>query len=656
MTSVIERERAQFASMEDVEQRARETWRPPPRLSLSQWADEHFYLSAESAATPGRWHTLPYQREIMDVITDPRVTYVSVMKSARVGYTKIIDAAIGYHIHHDPCSILAVQPTLDDAKGYSKEEIAPMLRDCPALSRVVFEDTEEKIGPKDSGNTILHKRYPGGVLSMVGANSGAGFRRISRRVVVFDEVDAYPLSAGSDGDPVKLGTKRAEYFHNRKIIAGSTPLLEGVSRIAKLFAEGDGRRYYVPCPECGHMDFLVFREQPSGGHWLHFDPKAPDGAHFVCSKNGCVIEHHHKRTMIERGEWRAARPFNGHASFHIWAAYSYSPNATWADLAKRFLAAKDDPEELKTFVNTELGECWQERGEAPDWQRLHLRSGEYDAGTVPDGVDFLTAGVDVQRDRWVYEVVGWNIKTMQSWSIQADVIRGNPSRAEDWAMVDALLNTQYPLVRGGLMGITTLAVDSGDQTQQVYAWGRAHDRTRVLAVKGKGEKDQRGGVMISLPSKVDLRLNGQRVSNGYQVWPVVVSIAKTELYGWLRMARPEDGQPYPQGWCHFPEYPQEYFKQLTAEQLVKVRDERTGRDSYEWHKLPGRENHWLDCRVYARAAASVLGLDRVRRPVSPPVDPPAQIPRPPAQQHQTPRRAPDSGFLSSRGKGWLRRR
>ncbi len=175
-----------YADLEAVIRRAMRAWKPPPRLSLSEWADEFFVLSAESAAEPGRWKTLPYQRGLLDAITDPTVSEISVMKSARVGYTLCMSAAIGYFMHQDPSSILVVQPTVDDAKNYSKETIAPMLRDVPVLAGIVFQDLEEK-GPKNSSNTLTHKAFPGGILSLVGANSGTGFRRVSRRIIALDE-------------------------------------------------------------------------------------------------------------------------------------------------------------------------------------------------------------------------------------------------------------------------------------------------------------------------------------------------------------------------------------------------------------------------------------------------------------------------------------
>ncbi len=670
---------AKFASVDSVIEGVQPLWRPPPKLTLSVWADADFYLSAESSAQAGRWATLPYQREPMDAMTDPAIERVSMMKSARVGYTKMVDALIGFHIDHDPCSMLVVQPTEADAEGFSKEEIAPMLRDCPKLAGIIYRDAVDA-GPKDTGNTILHKHFPGGILSMTTASSGAGFRRISRRVVIFDEVDGYPSSAGNDGDPIKLGIKRTEFFHNRKIIAGSTPLLAGHSRIEQLFHQGDQRRYYVPCPQCGHMDHLVFTERVSGGHFMKFDPAAPEGAHFVCSLNGCVIEHHHKRDMVARGEWRKAkpcpadcgedhphvRPEKGHASFHIWAAYSYSPNATWAQIASEFISCKKDREQLKTFINTVLGETWQEAGDAPDWERLYERREQYPIGSVPPGVLFLTAGVDVQKDRWVYEVVGWGLGK-ESWSIDAGVIPGVTETDEDWAKVDELLGRSYSCADGRTMPIGMMAVDSGFNTQLVYTYARRHVG-RVIATKGTAT----ARVLVGSPSPVDIKRNGRQILRGTKVWPVGVDMAKAELYGWLRLRRGVDlTAPFPPGWCHFPEHGPDYFKQLTGEHLVSSQT-RKGYTATEWQLIPGRENHWLDCRVYARAAASLLNLDRMAP--RPPRDPLASAaalvaagdaararqgpPKAPAQWNPTkqppkppPARAP---FLGQRRQKWLK--
>jgi terminase, large subunit len=618
----------------------RHVWRPPARLSLSEWADSYFYLSPESSAEPGRWKTLPYQRGVMDAITDPAVERITLKKSARVGFTKIIDAAIGYFMHQDPCPILVVQPTVEDAEGYSKEEIAPMLRDCEVLSQIVKEATA-----KISAQTILHKTFPGGSLTMVGANSGRGFRRVSRRVVIFDEVDGYPASAGAEGDQIKLGIRRTETFWNRKIICGSTPLTTGASRIEEMFDAGDQRRYHVPCPQCGHMDILVFREGERG-HFLQWPEAEPEAAHFVCRANGCVIWDKGKGAMLEGGEWRAEAEFRGHASFHIWSAYSLSANATWGQIAREFVDAKGKPEKLKTFINTVLGETWQERGEAPDWERLYLRRESYPIGSVPAGVHFLTAGVDVQKDRFVFEVLGWS-KSKESWSVDAGVLFGDTALESSWGRLDELLTKTFPGEDGRAFPIAMLAIDSGYNTQQVYNWARRYPMSRVIACKGVST----ARTLIGVPSPVDVTARGKRMHRGYRVWPVGVAIAKSELYGWLRLPRPAEGEAPPPGYCHFPEYAEDFFKQLTAEHLVTIA-KRGGFRAMEWQLLPNRENHYLDCRVYARAAAAVQGLDRVPTSTPPSGSPPPRpAPKPPASD---PRARP--GWLKSKGGSWLGRR
>ena len=586
--------------------------RPPPKLSLSQWADRHFRLSAESSADPGRWRTLPYQRGVLDAITDPAVERVSMIKSARVGYTKGINAAIAYFMAADPCPLLVVQPTVETAKIYSKEEIAPMLRDVPALAGLV-----KQASVRSSANSTTHKTFPGGLLSMVGANSGSGLRMVSRRVVIFDEVDAYPPSAGAEGDPVKLGEKRAEYYWNRKIIAGSTPLVAGSSRIEELFLAGDRRRYYVPCPHCGHMDYLRFRlrdetddpEAAPAGHVMRWPEGKPEETCFMCRSCGCAIEEEDKRAMIEAGEWRAEGAFTGHASFHIWAAYSLSPNATWAQIAAEFLEAKKRPETLRTFVNTMLGETWKELGEAPDWERLYDRRESYAIGSVPDGVLVVTAGADVQKDRIMYEVVGWGADK-ESFSVEKSILWGDTSLeasqpGSPWRQLDELLGRAFPGAAGGEHRIAMLAVDSGYNTQVVYGWARQHPMTRVIACKGVAGFR----ALVGAPSPVDVTVRGRRMQRGYKVWPIGVDLAKAELYGWLRLRRGA-GDP-PPGYCHFPEYDEDYFQQLTAEHLVTVVNRRTRRAKHEWQVLPNRENHYLDARILARAAANVLGIDRL---------------------------------------------
>ncbi len=616
-----------LADLDPVVSRTVRRCRPPPRLSLSAWANDHFRLSAESAAEPGRWRTLPYQRSILDAITDPAIERVSVMKSARVGYTKMINAAIAFHMAHDPCPILVVQPTIDNAKIYSKEEIAPMLRDVEILAGLVSETSV-----KSSANTVAHKAFPGGILQMIGANSGRGFRMVSRRVVIFDEVDAYPHSAGDEGDPIKLGEKRSEYYWNRKLIAGSTPLIAGASRIEELFLAGDRRRYYVPCPHCSATDYLVFDEKSGAGHVMRWPENKPEQAHFECRKCGSSIEETHKYAMIGAGEWRAEAEFRGHASFHVWAAYSMSPNATWGKIAAEFVEAKRRPETLRTFVNTVLGETWKERGDAPDWELIYQRRASYAIGTIPVEPLVLTCGVDVQKDRLVFEVVAW-LADKQSYSVDAGALLGDTALDSTWNQLDELLNRTFPGPDGIEHHIRMLAIDSGYNTQTVYGWARRHPLSRVIACKGSSTAN----VLVGTASPVDITLGGRKIQRGYRVYTVGVDLAKSEIYGWLRLRR-GDGDA-PAGYCHFPEYEGEFFKQLTAEHLVTVPNRKTGREVRAWHVLPNRENHYLDCRILARAAAYVLKLDTYK-PVAP------------APSHSEPAPTPSRSFMQPRNSIW----
>jgi phage terminase large subunit GpA-like protein len=628
---------------------------PPPKLSLSQWADVHFRLSPESSAHPGPWRTLPYQRAILDALSDPAIERVSWMKSARVGATKCMNAAVAYHMAQDPCPIMVVQPTVEDAEGYSKDEIAPMVRDVPVLAGLVVTARSS-----DNASTVLAKVFPGGKLLMVGANSARGFRRVSIRFLAFDETDGYPASAGDEGDQIRLGIRRTEHYWNRKIYAASTPTLSGASRIEELFLAGDQRRYHVPCLACGVFDVLVFRQEMGGeGHYMAWPEGRPEAAHFVCSTCGRAIEHKQKREMVEAGAWRAEREFAGHASFHLWAAYSYAANATWGQIAAEYVeSSAAGAEQLKTFWNTVLGLPWATAGDAPEWRRLWDRRESYPIGTVPAGVQLLTAGVDVQKDRLVYEVVGWG-PGKESWSVEAGVLPGDTASegAGAWRELDALLAREWTRADGAVLPIAVLAVDSGWSTQTVYAWASRYPASRVMATKGVTGA-ARALLGVASPAPSGPVPSGRKLARTCLLWPVGVDLAKSELYGWLRLEAPTDGSPPPPGYCHVPEYDEEWFRQLTAEQLVTVR-KRTGHTTTEWQIQPGRQNHFLDARIYARAAAARAGVDRLVavakiRPAPPP--PPDTAPLADRPRSRDPWLDGKREMGSSRGSFWDRRR
>lgn len=569
--------------------------RPPPKLTLSQWAARYAVLSRETSAQTGRFEAYPYQNGWMDAISDPAVEMVTIMKGARVGYTKTLDHAVGYFLHQDPSPVLVVQPRVEDAEDYSKTEIAPMLRDTPVLAEITG-DTKAK----DSNQTILKKTFLNGAsLSLVGANSPGGFRRITARVVLFDEVDGYPVGgAGSEGDQISLGTKRTETFWNRKIVLGSTPTVKGFSRIEKSWEQSDQRRYHVPCPHCGEKQPLEWggADTPHGIKWKRDEAgnHLPETAFYVCAKNGCIIDEADKPEMVARGEWIASKPFKGHAGFHIWAGYSLHANASWAKLAAEWLEVKSDPLRRQTFVNLVLGEPYEDRGDKAMSERMLVARTEVWDAEVPNRVAVITASGDTQDDRVEIEIVGWGANE-ERWSIAHEVIVGDPDGPELWAQVDAFLLRKWRRADGHEFSVAAACIDSGGHhTQKVYEFCRARLGRRIWAVKGESA---RGGARSPVwPIKKPSARNKQSFR------PIIIGVnaAKDLIRSRLHLEQPKPDEACA-GYMHYPaDRDINFFAQLISERLTtkSVR----GQKYRVWELPPGRANEALDLAVYSYAA------------------------------------------------------
>ena len=620
---------------------ASDNLRPPPKLSLSAWAQRHAVLSRETSAQTGRFRAFPYQVGMMDAVTDPAVTHITVMKSARVGYTKVLDHIVGYYLHQDPSPVMVVQPRVEDAEDYSKSEIAPMLRDTPVLSAIAGDPKA-----KDSGQTILKKTFSNGSsLAMVGANSPGGFRRITVRIACFDEVDGYPVGgAGNEGDQVALGSKRTETFWNRKIIIGSTPTIKGCSRVEKSWENSDQRRFWVPCPYCGAFQVLEWGgpDLPYGMKWEKDATGAglPETAYYVCRASGCVIHDADKPEMVAAGEWRAAKPFKGHAGFHIWAAYSLFPNAAWAHLVAEWLRVKDDPLARQTFINLVRGEPYEDRGDKALAESRLVARCEVWAAEIPDGVAAVTAGLDVQDDRVEVEVVGWG-RNEESWSVAHEVIEGDPGEPKLWDAVDAFLKRIWHRGDGRGFEVMAACIDSGGHhTQRVYDFAKARLGRKIWAIKGESARaGQRSPVW---PTK------RPSARNKASFRPVIVGVnaAKDVIRARLHL---DAAGP---GYMHFPvDRDINYFAQLTSERLITKL--ANGQKYRVWELPAGRANEALDCRVYAYAALCGLlhfGLKLNRRAeevtttIGPPVDrtqeqPVAQASGPRITKPETPPRS-----------------
>jgi len=585
---------------------------PDPWLTVSEWANRHRMLAARASAEPGRYRTerTPYMKDIMDALSPGHAAQrIVFMKAAQVGATEAGNNWIGFAIHQAPGPMLAVQPTVELAKRNSRQRIDPLIEESPVL--------RERVKParsRDSGNTMLSKEFAGGILIMTGANSAVGLRSTPARYIFLDEVDAYPASTDEEGDPVTLAEARSLTFaHRRKVFLVSTPTVRGLSRIEREYEASDQRRYFVPCPHCGHMQWLQFER-------LRWDKGEPQTAHYLCEECDGVIHEHHKTRMLERGEWRATvKPENGNdktaggktAGFHISSLYSPIGWRSWADIAAAWEAAQGNVAALKSVKNTDLGETWVETGEAPDWQRLYDRRETRKPGIVPAGGLFLTAGADVQKDRIEIDVWAWG-RGLESWLVDHVVIEGGPGDTKAWSELNLLLDRTWCHQTGAALRIAKLAIDSGFDSPAVYAWARRAGVAQVAPIKGVEGFNRASPV--SGPTYVDATDGGKRLRRGARLWTVAVSTFKAETYRFLRLDRPTDeelveGARFPAGTVHLPHWVEtEWVKQLVAEQLVTVRTKR-GFARLEWQKLRER-NEVLDCRVYARAAAWIAGADR----------------------------------------------
>lgn len=548
----------------------------------------------------------------MDAFTDPSIFEVVVMSSAQVGKTEILNNVVGYFIEQDPCPILVVQPTIEMGETWSKDRLAPMLRDTPSLQGLVKDPRS-----RDSGNTLRMKEFPGGRIAIGGANSPAGLASRPIRIVLLDEIDRFPPSAGSEGDPVRLAIKRSLTFWNRKIGKFSTPTVKGASRVEAEWEESDQRQYHVPCPYCAGQQVLRW----GGIKFKKDDKERPVDVHYECEYCHARLHEADKLRMVRNGRWVAGRSeVKGKAGFHL--NELYSSWSSWQKVVEDFLTAKKRPETLKVWVNTSLGETWEEEGLTVDDGSLVSRREEYSA-QVPLGGAVLTAGVDVQDDRLLVKVKSWG-RGEESWLVEWITIPGRPETdPKVWADLDAVLLRTWTHELGTTLRIAAACVDSGGHaTKQAYDFARTRGHRRIFAIKGVGGP---GAPVI----KLSTRKNAKKV---------ILALVGSDTCKGLIYARLQV-EEYGPGYMHFPRRPEvdeEYFKQLTAEkQITKF---NKGFPTKVWVKTRAR-NEALDCEAYALAALATLNanLDQIahrieaqselRKEEKPPEPPPDNKPR-----------------------------
>lgn len=575
--------------------------RPERHMTVSQWADAFRRLPEKTSAETGRYRTsrTPYMREPMDSLTvSSRVHTVVIMSGTQLGKTEVVNNWIGYTIHQAPAPMMVVVPRTEDAKRVSKSRIDPMIAECAEL--------RERVSPRrsrDADNSTFEKHFPGGVLILTGGNSAAGLRGTPVQNLAIDEVDGMRPDTQEEGDPLALAERRITNWPRHKKLLTSTPTIHDRSRIEREYEATDRCIFLVPCPDCGAHQLIDWKRMEFDRD-VHHREYQPGSVRLRCEACAALIAEHHKTWMLERGLWLARNPERSNVARGFWISSLYSPLGwySWDDAVRDFLRAKSNPDLLRVFVNTVLAETWRERGDAPDWNLLYSRRERYRRGTVPKGGLILTAGIDVQRDRVEVEVVAWGAGR-ESWSIDMRPIVGKFEDPETQRELERFLSRTWRHESGAELRLRAAAIDSSDQTSLVYDWVRHQTLGSVFAVKGQDN----AAALIERQRAVEVAHDGKKARRGIKVWMVGVSIAKSELYAWLRLPVPKDGEPFAPGFCHFPEdYGDEYFRQLTAEEVVPriVRGYR----KYLWEKTRER-NEALDCRVYARAAAALVGID-----------------------------------------------
>lgn len=563
-------------------------FRPPANDTVSEWADKYRILVSDSSAEPGPWRTdrAPYQREIMDAFTQPGISEIVIMASAQVGKSEIELNMMGRAIDIDPGPILYVQPTDKVAEDYSKRRIAPMISACPTLRDKVY-----KAKGRDSNNTITMKTFPGGSLAIIGANSPSDLASKPVRYIFLDEIDRFPASAGTEGDPIELAERRTEtYRHNRKIVKCSTPTIKGASKIERAFMHGTQEEWRTECPYCRNFSFIAFDDVKFDKE--KFEDEEGQTQYTVSNVRWeCPIcKRETSETQAKRcaAKWFVKNPKaiqNGVRSFRLNAFMS--PWSDWKDIALSFLRAKDDPELLKVFHNTMLGESWEMRINSGAPEKLLARREHYNA-EVPTGVLVLTMGIDTQDNRLEYEVVGWD-KDEQSWGIERGVIPGRADSPGVWEEVDDLLDREWKMANGMAMRILATFIDSGGHfTEEVYKQCAKRGSRRIWAIKGEGGE---GMPYVRLMKKANL-------PKGAMGFIIAVDAGKEAIMYAAGIEEP--GTRY----MHFPlEYQRgydiEFFHGLISEKQVIHR--KKGQNVIVWEKIYER-NEPLDCRNYARAA------------------------------------------------------
>ena len=548
---------------------------PPPRMVLSNWIESNLRLPEDVSALPGKVTLWPFQRGIADAISDPANERVTLVKSVRVGLSTLLTATVGSFVANEPSPILLLLPTEADCRDYVVSDLEPIFNATPVLAGLLAAEADES-----GRNTLLSRRFPGGSLKVIAAKAPRNLRRHNVRILLIDEADA--MEPGPEGNPLILAERRTMSFANRKIVIGSTPTFEATSNVLRSYARSDKRVFECPCPACGTFTEVLWRH-------IEWQPDRPETAAFRCPHCEALIVERNKRAMTDAGQWRATRPeVIGRAGFKINALVSPHANAAWGKLAAEFIAAKGQPDQLQTFVNTILAEGWKESAEELDESELSARAEPWSLEAIPPEVLLVTAGVDVQDDRLEVTFVGWT--RTDALILAHCVVWGAVHDDSTWLELDELLRSTWPHPNGGTPRLDAAIIDSGSggHTDIVYSFCGPRFGRHIVA--GKGVAGTRPAVQAA------------QTKGRNKLFLIGVDGLKAQI-----LARLDKGRSI--RFSHSLE--PAYYEQLTSERRV-VRYVR-GQPVRRFERKPGMRAEALDCLVYAMAARNLVNPNLERR-------------------------------------------
>lgn len=569
-----------------------QAWRPRRPLSVSDWAQRKRRLSRKSSREAGQWTNdrIPFLVAVMDSLDVRKciAPIVVFMKSSQVGATECGLNWVGWTIEESPTSFQSFFPGEKLGRKWGRLRLEPMIAECPSLRALI------PLGRRaDKGDTVLEKHFPDGQITVGSANIPTDMASTSAERILLDEVDRFPLEVGDEGDPVELILRRGTTYKGVfKAFLNSSPTISSLSHIAGWWKQSSQAHYFVPCPHCTEMQVLVWEQ-------VEYPEHEPKQAKYKCAHCKALIAEHHKTDMLARGEWRHSFPdrVDDVIGFHINCLYTpIGLGDTWGDNAVAYERAKRDPAKLKVFTNTRLGETHDDPRERLDWEALYERREPWALRSIPKGALVLTSGVDIQRDRIEVQTIGWGRDEI-AWVVDYVVQQGDPTRGEVWDWLDDYLIQPFVNSSGVDMRIASCGIDAGYKQHEVLNFVRSRKARNIFATKGM---PQFGRQLISRPSTVDLKWNGQVFKRGAEFYPLGQATAKTTLFERLLA----DGEvPITMRHVHFPgglrddhldALPQEYYRQLSSE--VFDPHKRLWVQTYE-------RNETLDTFIIAMAAA-----------------------------------------------------